>query len=95
MSKHDEPERCPGVCPICLRRSTYRSGPQQWDCMSRRCNSQFYVDNEGLLNVRDRIAKNPVVAAIDRRQFSFRTVFAATFTACVVLATLIYFAIKG
>lgn len=32
-------------------------GPQLWDCPRSHCNSQFYIDHEGLLAVRDRVPK--------------------------------------
>ena len=50
-------ERAPGTCPICLTHPLKQIAPQLWDCTSRRCNSQFYVDHEGLLAVRDRIPR--------------------------------------
>lgn len=50
-------ETAPGVCPICLTHPLKQIAPQLWDCTSRRCNSQFYVDSERLLAVRDRVPK--------------------------------------
>ena len=48
-------ERAPGTCPLCLTHPLRQIGPQLWDCTSRRCNSQFYIDEHNLLAVRDRI----------------------------------------
>lgn len=60
-------ERCPGVCPICAAYPVEQVGPELWNCTSVRCNSQFYIDDEGLLNVRDRVDRRlmKTIADID------------------------------
>lgn len=42
------------TCPLCFK-PLRQVAPQLWDCTSRKCNSQFYVDASRQIAVRDRV----------------------------------------
>lgn len=77
-------ETAPGICPICLTYPLKQIAPQLWDCTSRRCNSQFYVDEERLLAVRDRVPKLP--GAFGRKQEDNPLLRGCGFATCVSIA---------
>jgi ribosomal protein L37AE/L43A len=49
-----------GTCPVCTRLSLVQIGDERWACLSRRCNSEFFIEGEPgqrMLNVKDRFRR--------------------------------------